>query len=362
MRHHPVVHGREAGVFHHFGHTHAQGLDRLVGHAQDVGVHHHLAPHLHVGGQAFVERAEILEPAAQRLALRVQFDRLSAAARHHAAHDEQHDGGGRGGHHRHERVHGERRHDACDQGERPQRHHGALIALALGLEEIVFVRLGGQKPLPLVEQLDEALGMFRSVAADGAEPQGIGAVRHRVEHDFDRLAVERAFGRLLLPAGQPRDVVIVDLLRRTALCLLVAARIDAHRPDARQMHQRGQKIAFVLGIPSPQAADRRRMHAGVGNVAPVLLDELRLVFLAVAEEHDQARHHERKRADALGIGLRGKACFVLDGRFHPVARMDRRRRSRKRRKPRTREQRMHLGVAARIHRGNRQGDGARIVE
>ncbi len=321
-----VRRSQRAVVLEQLRHGGLKLLDGLIGHAEQIRVHHELAPHLHVGGRALVKRREIAQPVAQRLAFRHQVVAADAASGQVVADHAQRNGRGHHEQRGNEVLLHHRDADARDRHQDCQSHQIALIALALRLEEVLAVRRRRQPPLPAGHGVDELLRVILAVLLDAAEPQRIGPAGNAIEEQFERRAVD---GMLhIVGSGQAGDEVVGDLLRAEHALFRIGAGIDAHGPDMRQVHERGGEVVLALSIPSPQTPDDGRVNARVGHVAPVLVGEVGGIFLPVLEvraqrpgqQHDAHRcaaDDEGQRKHAIAVRFVGPAPLLVQHRVEP---------------------------------------------
>ena len=193
----------------------AKLLDGLLRNAEQVGVYHELAPHLHIGGRTLFKRAEVAQPIAQRLAVRNQVVAIDAAARHVVTDESQRQNGGDTAYHRQHII----GHEPNHHGYREQRHGDrpcpTTQVIALLLEEAVLVRLRGQRTLPILHRVYQLLRMVFAILLDAAEPQRVLTCRHLVEQQPERRLVDRvAHG---IDFNQLRDIEVVHGLHAAML-------------------------------------------------------------------------------------------------------------------------------------------------
>ena len=216
--------------------------------------------------------------------------------------------------------------------------------------------------------------MILAVLLDGAEPQRVAPGGNGAEQEVERLTIDGVLHRVG-HGGNAREVVVLHRLRAAeGLLVLIGAAVDADGAAVRQVHERSREVVLALAIPAPQAADHGRVHARIGNVAPVLVGEARGVLLAVAEvgpqrpgdeQHAQntAADDEGQRLHAVAVGLVGPVLLIGQHLVEShLVRMELRRIGREVREPRHGEHHARLGVLAGVHLRHRVRDAAVRVD
>ena len=337
MGHEPIARRcREVLVLDDLGQLHLKRLHSLFGDAKHVGVHHHFAPHFHIGGQAFVKCAEIFEPVAQADALGMNLNRLAAATLHELRKHREHHHGRNERQEQREFVGYEKREDAHEAQQHCEHEENHTIVRTFFLEEVALVRFSRNHALPAFHSVVERLRVIGSELLNSAKPQGIGTLGNFLEYEVHRLFINRV-DDLFFPARKARDVVIVHRFaaahaKKPFAGRFVAAGIEANCADMGQMHERRRKIIGRFGIETPQSPDNCGRKTLCRHIAPVFILKLGLILAAMAEEHEhrphdnadggnQAHHNEEKRLQTGGIRLVRKLGFILEHGIEPIAHM-----------------------------------------
>lgn len=158
-----------------------QPAQRLVRHAEQIRVDHELAPGARIGGKRLVERLQVAQPVAQRLAFGAQLVALDAAARHVVAQKDQPDH--REGAERQRGVAAGR----CPRGERDHRGDARederphLPGAAHALDERLLFEPVGEQLLPGIHRLVELPGALLAELRHALERERVAAIGDQVE-------------------------------------------------------------------------------------------------------------------------------------------------------------------------------------
>ena len=223
----------------------------LVGNAEEIRVYKQLAPHLRIRGKGLVERGEVLEPALERIATRLDLDRFQRATRHEMREDKQNDRTGHQADERHE-VLDRYAHEGAKHDEPDCRNlKRTLAALARSLEKAASIYLGADGALPKFHRAHIALGMILGVGFDVFERDTAVLHADLVENQVERLDVDGVVVCLRALLGvDAKTVGHVLLVTENPAFLDVDLTRDTHHTEVGKVHEDNGQVICIGLVPS----------------------------------------------------------------------------------------------------------------